>query len=338
MYRSHVARTRGDAPGALLHALAARDLLAKAERPSPILAASLKSDIAYALMLSNRTEEADAEYAAAMDAYRAVGGASSPGTIAILNNWALLSRNVGDVKRALEVVDEAIAIASRGDDSNAIPPYLAVNRASALLSLGRLDEALTAVDRALAIAAAVKSDVGRFHALAVKAGVMSEQRDFATAEGIVEDAERLASQLQPGTYDAPGLTLRRAEIAVARHQPKAALDVLSPLLETFSAGKVSNQNAATALRLRADALSQLGDSAAALRDADEALAIAERLQGKRTHSLRTGQALLLRARIRRASGDVVGSRADADRAVGHLAAMLHEGHPDRQRARSLATP
>jgi serine/threonine protein kinase/tetratricopeptide (TPR) repeat protein len=336
MYRSHVARTRGDAPAALQHALAAQEFLAKTERPQPILAASLKSDIAYALMLSNRLDEADTEYAAAMTAYRDVGGASSPGTIAILNNWALLSRNVGDVKRALEVVDEAIAIASRGDAGAAIPPYLAVNRASALLSLGRLDEALVAVDRALAIAAAVKSDVAQFHALAVKAGVMSERRDFVKAEAIVDEAERLTRQLQAGTYDAPGLKLRQAEIAVMQREPSRALDVLNPLVQTFRDGNVSNQNVATALRLRADALSQLGDHAAALRDADEALAVAQRLQGSRPHSLRTGQGLLLRAWIRRESGDVGASRADAERAATHLDAMLHDGQPDRQLARSLA--
>lgn len=58
-----------------------------------------------------------------------------------------------------------------------------------------------------------------------------------------------------------------------RRQPTAALDVLNPLLETFRAGKVSNQNVATALRLRVDAQAQLNDHPAALRDADEALAI-----------------------------------------------------------------
>ncbi len=338
MYRSHVARTRGDAPAALQHALAAQEFLTKAERPQPILAASLKSDIAYALMLSNRLDEADTEYAAAMTAYREVGGASSPGTIAILNNWALLSRNVGDVKRALEVVDEAIAIASRGDANADIPPYLAVNRASALLSLGRVDEALVAVERALAIAATVKSDVARFHALAVKAGVLSEQHDFAAAEDIVGEAERVAGQLQPGTYDAPGLTLRRAELAVQRGQPTAAAALLNPLIQTFHDGKVSNQNLATALRLRGDALNQNGDYAAAVRDADEALAVAERLQGRRPHSLRTGQALLLRARIRRDSGDLVTARADGKRASVHLAAMLHDKHPDRQLVERLTAP
>lgn len=76
-----------------------------------------------------------------------------------------------------------------------------------------MDEALTAVDRGLAIAASVKRDVAQFHALAVKAGVMSEQRDFAKAQAIVDDAERLTRQLQAGTYDAPGLKLRQAEIA-----------------------------------------------------------------------------------------------------------------------------
>ena len=336
MYRSHIARTQGDAPKALQHALAARDYLAKAERPQPVLAASLRSDIAYALMLSNRLEEADAEFAAAMSAYRDVGGGSSPGTIAILNNWALLSRNVGDIKRALDVVDEAIAIASRGNATTTIPPYLATNRANALQALGRLDEAQAAVERAIGIAAAVKSDVAMYHALAVRAGVLSERRDLAAAQASVDEAERLTRQLQPGTYDASALKLRQAEVAIAARQPAAALAALNPLLESFRKGNVSNQNVATALRLRAEALSQTDDPAAAMRDADDALATAQRLQGARAHSLRTGQALLLRARLRQKSGDAVAARADANLAVPHLAAMLHEGHPDRQLAQRLA--
>jgi eukaryotic-like serine/threonine-protein kinase len=336
MYRSHLARTRGDAAAALSHALAARELLARAERPSPVLAASLTSDVAYALMLSNRLAEADAEFAAAMDAYRAVGGGSSPGTIAILNNWALLSRNVGDLKRALAVVDEAIAIASRGDERNTVPPYLAVNRAGALQALGRLEEAGPAVARALDIAATVKSDVARFHALVVDAGVQNDRRDFAGAERAIAAAEQLTRQLQAGTFDAPGLALRRAELAILRGQPVAAREVLDPLIETFRERQVQNQHAATARRLRAETLAQEGDLVAALRDADEAVAMAQALQGGRPQSLRTGQGLLLRARIRQQAGDGVAARADADRATVHLAAMLHDGHPDRQLAARLA--
>jgi serine/threonine protein kinase/tetratricopeptide (TPR) repeat protein len=336
MYRSHLARSRGDAAAALQHALAARALLAAAERPSPILAASLTSDVAYALMLSNRLEEADAEFAAAMDAYRAVGGASSPGTIAILNNWALLSRNVGDLKRALAVVDEAIAIASRGVERNAVPPYLAVNRASALQALGRVAEAGPAVDRALEIATAVDSDVARFHALVVQAGVLADRGDFAAAERAITAADQLTRRLQAGTYDAPGLALRRAEISVLRGQPAAAREVLDPLLESFRQGQVRSQHVATARRLRADALAQQGDVAAALRDADAAIAMAEALQGGRPHSLRTGQGLLLRARLRRDAGEASAARADAERAAVHLTAMLDDGHPDRQVAARLA--
>lgn len=171
----------------------------------------------------------------------------------------------------------------------------------------------------------------------MKAGALSESGGIAASERVLRDAATLAATLPAGSYDVHGMTLRRTRIALLRGQPAAARETVQPLIERFEGQSQAGGTLASALRLRAEALHQLGDRQAALRDAQVALAIWQRLQGGRRHSLRTGQTLLLVARIKRDAGDADGARADARRAAEHLDAMVHDGHPERQLAHELAS-
>lgn len=152
MYRAQLAQTHNDAAAALRHALQAQRLLRAAPRPAPVLQASLHGELGFGYAMKNRLEDADREYAAALRAHRELGRADSAGAVAILNNWALVSWAAGDTKRALELIDETIALAGRRGATGIVPPYAAANRAAALLALGRHAEALAAAERAIAIA------------------------------------------------------------------------------------------------------------------------------------------------------------------------------------------
>lgn len=337
MYRAQIAQTSNDAAAALRHALEAQRLLRAARRPAPVLQASLHGELGFGYAMNNRLEDADREYAAALRAYRELGRADSAGAVAILNNWALVSWAAGDTKRALELIDETIALAGRRGATGVVPPYAAANRAAALLALGRHAEALAAAERALAIAEQAGHAGFKFNALIVKAGTLSESGDMVAAERVLRDAAALAAALPAGSYDVHGMTLRRTRIALLRGQPAAARETVQPLIERFEGQSQPGGTLAGALRLRAEAFHQLGDRQAALRDAQAALAIWQRLQGGRKHSLRTGQTLLLVARIKRDAGDLDGARADARRAAEHLDAMVHDGHPERQLAHKLAS-
>jgi len=206
----------------------------------------------------------------------------------------------------------------------------------ALLALGRYAEALEAADLAIVIADKANALDGKFRALIAKAGALSERGDLSAAELTIEDAAALANVLPAGSFDAYGLTLRRARVALLRGQPAAARDFVQSLLEPPEARPKANSTLAGALRLRADALNQLGERQAALRDGQAALTISQQLQGGRRYSLPTGQTWLLLARIKRDAGDLPASRADAARAGEHLDAMLDDGHRDRQLAHTLA--
>ncbi|MCX8115103.1 MAG: hypothetical protein N3D71_08540, partial [Burkholderiaceae bacterium] len=337
MYRAQIAQTRNDAAAALRHALEAQRLLRTARRPAPVLQASLHGELGFGYAMNNRLEDADREYATALRTYRELGRADSAGAVAILNNWALVSWAAGDTKRALELIDETIALAGRRGATGVVPPYAAANRAAALLALGRHAEALVAAERALALADQADHAGFKFNALIIKAGALSELDDMVAAERALRDAAALAAALPAGSYDVHGMTLRRTRMALLRGQPDAARKAIEPLIERTEGQPQPGGTLAGALRLRAEAFHQLGDRQAALRDADAALAIWKRLQGGRKHSLRTGQTLLLVARIQRDAGDVQGARARAREAAEHLDAMLHEGHPERELAHRLAS-
>ena len=336
-YAAQIAQIFNDAEGALRHALNAERLLRKAPRPSPVGLAELNSHLGYGYAMNNRIADADREYAAAVSAFKALGRADSAAAVVTLNNWARVSWVAGDTRHALELIDETIGLAGRRGATQVVPPYAASNRAAALLALGRYAEALEAADLAIVIADKANALDGKFRALIARAGALSERGDLAAAELTIEDAAALANVLPAGSFDAYGLTLRRARVALLRGQPAAARDFVQSLLEPPEARPKANSTLAGALRLRADALNQLGESQAALRDGQAALTISQQLQGGRRYSLPSGQAWLLLARVKREAGDLPGSRADAARAAEHLDAMLDDGHRDRQLAHTLAS-
>src|SRR5882672_7596269 len=317
--------------------LKAERLLRKAPRPSPVGLAELNSHLGYGYAMNNRIADADREYAAAVSAFKALGRADSAAAVVTLNNWARVSWVAGDTRHALELIDETIGLAGRRGATHVVPPYAASNRAVALLALGRYAEALEAADLAIVIADKANALDGKFRALIARAGALSERGDLAADELTIEDAAALANVLPAGSFDAYGLTLRRARVALLRGQPAAARDLVQPLIEPPEARPNASSSLAGALRLRADALNQLGERQAALRDGQAALTISQQLQGGRRYSLPSGQAWLLLARVKREAGDLPGSRADAARAAEHLDAMLDDGHRDRQLAHTLAS-
>jgi hypothetical protein len=61
-----------------------------------------------------------------------IGRGESPSVFFLRNNWGLASNSAGDTRRALEQYDEALRIAVQRSIGGEPPPYLLVNRASAL--------------------------------------------------------------------------------------------------------------------------------------------------------------------------------------------------------------
>ena len=336
MYEAQIAQTLNDAPAALAHALTADALLGKARVRPPALDASLHAELGYGYEMNDRFEEAEREYALAIRAYEGLGQGDSASVVAILNNWSLVSFRVGDTRRALAMVERTIDLAGRRGTTQVVPPYAASNRAGALLTLGRNDEALAAADRAIEIAEKADAPGFKYNSLLTRAGALAALGDFGAADQAFQQAVALAKTLPEGAFDRNGVFVRRSRIELLRGRPDAARDAIDPLVRRLQAAPRKSAALADTLRLRAEAYVALGEPALALHDTDEALAIAERLRGGRPHSLRTGHLWLIVARAREALGDREGARAAAGRALPHLDAMLDGANPDRERAHRLA--
>jgi eukaryotic-like serine/threonine-protein kinase len=334
IYRALLAQNHNDAVAALQHALDAQRLFRDAPQASPTLLASLHGELGFGYAMNNRLVEADREYAAAVRAYEDLGQGESTALQVIRNNWAMVHWNAGDAKSALAMLDQINAFYERR--GQALDPLIMNNRAGALLALGRHAEALAAADHALAAAVQTKSAETQFRALLNKVAAQNLLGDFDAAERTLQTAQALAHDGVPGGAEPVDLVLRRAQGALLRGQPALARDMVDPPIEDLQRRRPGGLTLYSALRLRAEVLQALGEQGAAVRDAQAALDIAQPLQRDRRHSLRTGKAWLLLARIKLDAGDAAGSRADAAHAVEHLEAMLDEGHPDRLLAAKLA--
>ena len=261
----------------------------------------------------------------------------SPGAIAILNNWSTSSVAAGDVKRALALFDEVIRLASQRVSGGKPPPYAASNRAAALLALGRYREAIEQADRAFVIAQEANHRAFQTSALLTKAGAYTELGELQAADRLLAEATTLARDLLADSAIKIIVSLRRAKLALAKGEPEVAHDAIEPAIELFEGRRMRVAPLALALLLRAEGRNRLGDRAAALRDAQDALQITQQIQGGRPYSLLTGQSWLLLARLKRDDGDAAASRAAARNAAEHLTDMLGETHRDTLLARQLAS-
>jgi eukaryotic-like serine/threonine-protein kinase len=336
MYRASLAQNRDDAEAALRYALEAQRLMHSVPQASPTLLASLHGELGFGYALNNRLEEADREYAAGIGAYQDLGLGETTAVQVIYNNWAIVHWSAGDAKSALAMIDKVIGLAEQRGQAAGVSAITVNNRAGALLALGRYQDASATADRAAAVAAEAKDLDTQFRALLNKASAQNWLGDFDAADRTLQDAQALAREMPPGSSDSNGLALRRAQGALLRGQPALARDIVNPCVEDLQKHHARNQALYSALRLRAEVLQALGEHAAALRDAQAALNIAQRMQHDRRQSLRTGKAWLLLAQIKLDAGDRAGARADAARAAAHFETMLDEGHPDRELAQKLA--
>jgi serine/threonine-protein kinase len=331
-----IALNRNDARGALVHAERAQRLVAAARRPTPAALATIHGDLGYAYGINGRVDDSEREYRAALEIYARLDRAGTPAALAILNNWSTATVNAGDVKQALSLFDEVIRLSKANTTGSDPPPYVLANRGGALLALGRYQEAIAQADEAGRVAERAGSQAFQASALLTKAGAAIEQDDFVTAGEWLDAASVFVRSLPPDNNIALIVSLRRGRLALRQRQWGAAAEFVRPVIATFEARKLRTSTLAIALRVRAESAARRGDLAAALRDAEDALAIARNLQGARRFSLQTGLARLLVAELRLEAGDADAARTAARQAVEHLTEMLGSGHRDTQHARMLA--
>ena len=332
-YLVQIAFTNGDAKAALTHALAAKQRLAQATRPLPMLEASVLADLAYAESINGRGDLADRDYAAALKVYKDRGREQGFSYLAILNNWAVAAIDSGDIQRALVLIEEALHLSDGGADGAKPPTYVVSNHAFVLVTLGRYPQALAEAKRAFELARDAGSAQFQVRALLTQAQVHRELGDLKQAHALIDAAAVEAAKHAPESYAAISVQLHRARLALADRQMDDALVILEPVLQRLEKDDDRTAAMVNALRIRAEARWQRGDVAAAIADAQRSVAIARDAQSGKSHSYITGLASLLLGRIEQDAGHVAAARAALKSAVEHLSATLGDDHPETRNAR-----
>jgi eukaryotic-like serine/threonine-protein kinase len=331
--RGFIAQNTNDPQTALDYALRAQALLQTSPMPKPDIEAFVLADIAAAHYLAGRNGEAERFYARALAKMTEIGRGESPSVFFLRNNWGAASNSAGDTRRALEQYDEALRIAVQRSIGGEPPPYLLLNRASALASLARYPEALEAYRVAIESATRAGHTTVRVGALAYRAGTYLLMGDTRRAELELADIAPLVGNSIPADSVPAMMILQvQARIDAAHGRFAEAIVGLTKIVEFYDGRGMAVAPLVRALSFRADAQLGKGDANAAIADARRALAISRRLQGDKPASSLTGLSLLTIARIEESRGDREAARLAAKEALPHLRETLGPEHPDARRA------
>ncbi len=338
--RGYIAMNARNGAEMLADAQAGLAALDATPHPSATTRALLISDMASAYRLLGRGGEADTAYGQAIEMLRQADKADSLEASNIWNNWGATADMTGQDLLAAERYRRAI-----NDEEQLLGPDGASgvtlnNLARKSVRLDRLDDAWAFSERALR--RFQETSGPREIALAKLA-----QSEVRLAQGRIKGAQALldAARAQLGDkaatlqWPAPTLLLQQARLDRAAGKPAAALAALDELDRRFRANPTTAENPVThclRLRERSETLLDLGRTALADADAQQALAAARRLQGKAPASSYTGLSLLTLARVRQAQGDTRASHDSARAAQAQLAPSIGASHPETVRAGRMA--
>jgi len=334
--RAFISQNTNDPKGALDYAQRAQARLKDYAVPSPAMEAQILADIAAAHYLAGRNGDAERNYAQAMDILTKMGRAESPGAFFLRNNWGAASNSSGDVRRALEQYDEAIRIASTRSIGGVAPPYLLLNRASALSALARYDESLAAYQVALDAAEKAGNAAVRIGSRAYRANTYVLMGDVARAEqDLAAIAPEIGKAVPADSVPAMVYLQGQARVDAARGRYPEAIAGFTKIVKFFDARQMHGAPLARVLIARGDANLKAGNGDAALADGRRALEVSRTLQGDKPNSSLTGQSLLLLARINRSRGESEKAMSLASEAVRQLVETFGEEHPDSRLAREF---
>lgn len=327
---AYMAQDANDAPHALQYAKEGLELTRQSRYKSPIHEAALLGSIAYAFNLNGDADSADRYYASSISKYEEIGRGHSPSALTVKNNWALVSNATGDPKRALELFDEVLAIATESDPSANPPAFMLANRAAMLEFLGRYADAQSAYERSLTVARNAGNIVVAAYSLVGLASLARERGDLAAADKLLE--QTMAMKLPDGSPPAIARQITRGRIALSRGQFAAAHTGFDAAI----AGHERLASASFAYIGRSETSFAENDFSAAAADASQALSIAQALQKGRPFSNRTGLAYLALGRALEKQGKQHEAREAFQNAQRHLENTVDPLHPAAVMARQFA--
>lgn len=331
-----VARLAGDGYADVAHATEAKRLLAGSGLGSELAALRVEMELAESYRMAGRSADADAAYRAAYAQMQVLGRDRTERAGTLLNNWGLTLMALGRPLDAHEAFTQATELSQTNGDGSGVSPMLLLNAARPVLELGREDEAISMIQRAIDEAGRLDDQVVQLQALLLLAGAHRQRGDLDRATALFDEAERQLRQRLPPGHDAfASLALQRANIALLRGQLDQARRLASEALGQAEASSHGADLVSAALLRRAQIELADGRADVALADARRAVEAEERRSPPDRPSSRLGRLYLTLGDAQGAAGQAAGARSTLDRAIRHLDASLGRDHADARRAREL---
>jgi tetratricopeptide (TPR) repeat protein len=286
---------------------------------------------AEAKILSGQPGTADAIYALIMGELVRLGRDRGHMAFSIRNLRIDAANSSGDLNAALALIDDTLASHGRDFPDQPAPVLMLFERSLVLAALGRDREALAGFT-ALTASGQVADRQIKYLALleqAVEHSVMGRagkaEADFRRALEFARD-----NGANFGPSDDLAQRLARAKLDLNARQFDKAREGLTRAL---AADKAQDLARATIFRLRSRANLGAGDLTAAAADAQDGLALSERLRGDKPRSVWVGLASAAAADVAYARGDPAMARGAYAVVIDQLGNSVESSHPTLLRAR-----
>jgi tetratricopeptide (TPR) repeat protein len=338
--RAEIARASGDTKGALAYNLQALRRFDEAGLRSLRDKAVLLAQIGAAYSLNNTPDQAHAYFGQSFRLFEQTGRADSLDAGAVLNNWGTVVFDAGDPLRARALFERAIAVKQRRSPTDEPPEYATANIAYVLRTLARYPEATAAYDTLQRLGERSGNVSSEAYALVGKARIATLLRHFDQAQDFlnVAAAKILEGRMPAGDPAVRGLKVAQGQVWAAQGRLTDAAAILTEALDSYAKLGCCSGTRSQALIARAGVATANHQLGAALDDAQQALELAQKAQGRMPFSFHTGNAWLMLGRLHQAQGRGEEARQAYALAAQHLANTLGGQHPDTlQASRGMAT-
>ncbi|HEX3915109.1 MAG TPA: protein kinase [Steroidobacteraceae bacterium] len=339
---SEVARARGETAVGIERAR---------EGLSVLMASPLRTDAAEmsaALDLASAYSEGGQDPAALVQFERAAKLQSELGldesnfAVLLYNNWALELDQVGRPLEAEKIYRRVLSISRDSEAAGAVSPMVLNNYARILRELDRFNEAIPTAEQAYERAVQVRSELAISQSLMERCALYTVTGQLDRADAMLALVEpRLQKSLPAGHYAFAALASRRASIALARKDLKAAMQQSDRAVAMLEAAIKAGNEGAFLLPIllidRSDINRGAGRFDNAAQDADRAMHLLLAAVSPGSYSSKVGLARLALARAFDSEHRVDEARAQARIAAEQLEKTLGIDHPDAQSARRLAS-
>jgi hypothetical protein len=282
-----------------------------------------------ALILHGRYDEAEVQLDAALQRLAAIGRAEGTGGHNVRIRLARLNYGAGSPRRGVELLGEVAAIYQRLAGANEpLPAVIADNLALGHELAGEFEAAARRYAETLAAARQSGNQALVVSGLVGQASLRRQQGDLDGARTLLVQAEQaMGDKVPPGNHADMRRLIALGRVQLDAGEADAATGTARRLLALLDERGLVDIHRIAALCLQGEAAQAGGDRPGARRALDACLALAQRLQGRRAHSLHTGLAWQALAALERAEGATDAAAGARARAREHLQATVAPEHP-----------